>query len=127
MKPTGETPGAKAQSSTAARGPAEARPFQSGSELKRELMLTETSYSVLGARYQVLASVYLTFARYWCTICTVMDPSPTADATRLMEEWRVSPAANTPGMMLSKINGSRSSFQPLGRSPSLGRSAPVSR
>src|SRR5437660_12571340 len=55
--------------------------------------------------------LYFTFARYWCTICTVMDPSPTADATRLMEEWRVSPAANTPGMMLSKINGSRSSFQ----------------
>ena len=32
-----------------------------------------------------------------CTNWTAMDPSPTADATRLIEPDRTSPAANTPG------------------------------
>ncbi len=32
--------------------------------------------------------------------CTAIDPVPTADATRLMEPWRTSPAANTPGVLV---------------------------
>src|SRR5215204_2588929 len=39
------------------------------------------------------------------------DPSPTADATRLIEPWRTSPAANTPGTLVSRIRGLRASGQ----------------
>ena len=38
-----------------------------------------------------------------------IEPSPTADATRFTEPWRASPAANTPGMLVSSANGLRSS------------------
>jgi hypothetical protein len=34
-----------------------------------------------------------------------IDPSPTADATRLTEPLRTSPAANTPGRLVSSIIG----------------------
>ena len=34
-------------------------------------------------------------------------PSPTADATRLIEPLRTSPTANTPGRLVSSTNGSR--------------------
>ena len=34
-----------------------------------------------------------------------IDPSPTADATRLTEPLRTSPAANTPGRLVSGIIG----------------------
>ena len=30
-----------------------------------------------------------------------MEPSPTAEATRFTAPWRTSPAANTPGMLVS--------------------------
>src|SRR5207244_6904261 len=46
--------------------------------------------------------------RYWCTSCTAIDPSPTADATRLMDWSRTSPATNTPGRLVSSGKGSRS-------------------
>jgi hypothetical protein len=46
-------------------------------------------------------------ARYWWTNLTAMDPSPTAEATRLIEPLRASPAANTPGRLASKGYGSR--------------------
>ena len=59
-------------------------------------------------------------AKYWWASCTAMDPSPTAEATRFTEPWRTSPAANTPGMLVSSVNGPRSS----GHS-SAGTSAPV--
>jgi hypothetical protein len=36
-----------------------------------------------------------------------MDPSPTADATRLTEPLRTSPAANTPALLVSSIIGRR--------------------
>ncbi len=36
-----------------------------------------------------------------------MDPSPTAEATRLIEPWRTSPATNTPGTLVSSRSGSR--------------------
>ena len=38
-----------------------------------------------------------------------MEPSPTADATRFTEPCRTSPPANTPGMLVSRANGLRSS------------------
>jgi len=40
-----------------------------------------------------------------------MLPSPTPLDTRLMELWRTSPAANTPGRLVSNGNGGRSGFQ----------------
>src|SRR5439155_17422403 len=55
-----------------------------------------------------------TVSRYWWIILTVAEPSPTADATRLPEPWRTSPAANTPGTLVSNKNGSRISGQPRG-------------
>ena len=42
---------------------------------------------------------------------TLIEPSPTALATRLIERWRTSPATNTPGSVVSSRNGSRSSGQ----------------
>src|SRR3712207_7957143 len=38
-----------------------------------------------------------------------MAPSPTAEATRLIEPLRTSPAANTPGRLVSSRYGSRAS------------------
>lgn len=40
-------------------------------------------------------------ASVWWTAGTTIDPSPTADATRLMEPARTSPAAKMPGLLLS--------------------------
>ena len=34
-------------------------------------------------------------------------PPPTAEATRLTEPWRMSPAANTPGRLVSSSSGAR--------------------
>ena len=44
-----------------------------------------------------------------------MAPSPTAEATRLTDRWRTSPAANTPGMLVSSSSGGRRRGQPAGR------------
>src|SRR6516165_4328164 len=52
--------------------------------------------------------------KYSCISWIAVAPSPTADATRLTERERASPAANTPGMLVSKKKGSRSSLHPLG-------------
>ena len=41
------------------------------------------------------------------TKLTDFDPSPTADATRLTDPLRTSPAANTPGKLVSSRNGTR--------------------
>ena len=38
-----------------------------------------------------------------------MAPSPTAEATRFIESSRTSPAANTPGTLVSSANGTRGS------------------
>ena len=46
-------------------------------------------------------------ARTSWTNCTTMDPSPTAAATRLADPERTSPAANTPGRLVSSKNGGR--------------------
>jgi hypothetical protein len=58
----------------------------------------------------------LTSARCWWTNFTAIDPSPTAEDTRLIEPLRTSPAANTPGRFVSKGYGSRPS--PAQTSPS---------
>ena len=46
-------------------------------------------------------------------------PSPTAEATRLTDRCRTSPAANTPGTLVSSSSGGRFSGQPAGSSPGL--------
>src|SRR5438093_1100801 len=43
--------------------------------------------------------------RYSCTNLTAIAPSPTAEATRLIESDRTSPAANMPGRLVSSRNG----------------------
>ena len=53
-----------------------------------------------------------------------MAPSPTAEATRFIESRRTSPAANTPGTLVSSTNGGRSSGQ-AGPSLQVSRSGPV--
>ena len=50
-----------------------------------------------------------TVCRYWCTEKIAAEPSPTAAATRRLAPARTSPAAKTPGTLVSNINGSRSS------------------
>ena len=45
----------------------------------------------------------------WWTKATAIDPSPTADATRLMLPPRTSPTANTPGRLVSSRCGGRAS------------------
>ena len=42
-----------------------------------------------------------TVCRYWWTMLTVAEPSPTAAATRLPEPWRASPAQKMPGTLVS--------------------------
>src|SRR5438094_4127504 len=48
-----------------------------------------------------------TSLRYSCTNWTAIAPSPTAEATRLTESDRTSPAANTPARLVSSRNGCR--------------------
>src|SRR5215207_2386052 len=45
--------------------------------------------------------------RYSWTSRMAVAPSPTAAATRLTEPWRMSPAANTPGRLVSSSSGGR--------------------
>ena len=49
--------------------------------------------------------------KYSCTNWTAIAPSPTADATRLTDPDRTSPAANTPGRLVSSMNGGRRAVQ----------------
>src|SRR5215203_3934457 len=66
-----------------------------------------------------------TLLRYWWTNCTAIEPSPTADATRLTDRWRTSPAAKMPGTLVSRKKGSRSRCHPFGRRPPRTRLRPV--
>src|SRR5262249_55197752 len=68
-----------------------------------------------GSRSAPLVLLYISF-RYSCTNWTAIAPSPTAEATRLTEPERTSPAANTPGWLVSSRNGGRRKFQ-RGESP----------
>ena len=63
--------------------------------------------------------------KYSWTSWIAVAPSPTADATRLTERQRATPTANTPGMLVSKKKGSRSSLHPLGGWPERSKSRPV--
>jgi hypothetical protein len=45
--------------------------------------------------------------RYSCTNWTAIAPSPTAEATRFTDPERTSPAAKTPGRLVSNRNGGR--------------------
>src|SRR5438046_829180 len=47
---------------------------------------------------------HISFKYSW-TSWTAIAPSPTAEATRLTEPARTSPAANTPGWLVSNKNG----------------------
>src|SRR5215212_943744 len=67
----------------------------------------------------------LAWFRYLWTICMAMEPSPTAEATRLTDPHLTSPAANTPGTLVSRSIGERSRGHPLGGSPSGRRSLSV--
>ena len=49
--------------------------------------------------------------KYSCTNWTAIAPSPTAEATRLTDPDRTSPAANTPGRLVSSRNGCRRPVQ----------------
>ena len=42
-----------------------------------------------------------TRSRYWWINSMAIEPSPTAEATRLIEPWRTSPAAKMPGTFVS--------------------------
>jgi hypothetical protein len=53
-------------------------------------------------------------ARYSCTDRTAADPSPTADATRLVEPERRSPTANSPEKLVSYGSGRRPSVAQVG-------------
>lgn len=55
-------------------------------------------------------SFHISF-KYSCTNWTAIAPSPTDDATRLTEPDRTSPAANTPGWLVSRSNGCRLGLQ----------------
>ena len=46
-----------------------------------------------------------TSARRWWTNATAMDPSPMAAAQRLIDPLRTSPAANSPGRLVSRGKG----------------------
>src|SRR5262249_41133265 len=61
----------------------------------------------------------------WWTNDTAIDPSPTADATRLMLPPRASPTANTPGRLVSSRCGERASGQRPAARSSGDRSVPV--
>src|SRR5882757_4906560 len=56
---------------------------------------------------------------------TEIEPSPTAEATRLTLPQRTSPTANTPGSEVSSRWGERSSGHPAAARSSLVRSHPV--
>src|SRR6202044_2509332 len=63
-------------------------------------------------------------SRYRCTNITAIAPSPTAEATRLADSARTSPATNTPGALVSRWYGGLSSCQPY--SSCCSRSGPAS-
>ena len=53
---------------------------------------------------------YMSF-KYSCTNRTAIAPSPTAEATRFAEPDRTSPAAKTPGRLVSSRKGWRLAVQ----------------
>src|SRR5216683_6015481 len=55
-------------------------------------------------------TAYISFKNS-CTNWTAIAPSPTAEATRLTEPERTSPAAKTPGRLVSRRKGCRRAVQ----------------
>src|SRR6188508_293704 len=60
-----------------------------------------------------------------CTKETAIEPSPTADATRLMLPARTSPTANTPGRLVSSKYGARARGHFAPANSSCDKSPPV--
>ena len=79
----------------------------------------------IGRRERHRAGAAYRPARCWWTNWTAIEPSPTADAIRLTERERTSPAQKMPGTLVSSMNGSRASGQPGTRSPLRARPGPV--
>src|ERR1700682_5255153 len=66
-------------------------------------------------------------ARYACTKLTDMAPSPTAEAQRLTDPLRTSPAAKMPGRLVSRKYGGRPAARQMSpRRASAGIEVPVS-
>ena len=68
------------------------------------------SAKTVGRRWRVAAEAAAGIQRRVSVRCswmsrTAIAPSPTADATRLVEPARTSPAANTPGRLVSRRSG----------------------
>src|SRR5262249_22052046 len=76
-----------------------------------------------GDQWSLAKEFVHTVVKYSCTIEMAVLPSPTAAATRLREPMRTSPAAKTPGMLVSRSIGSRSSFHSGGSLPDSSLSA----
>ena len=91
-----------------------------------------TGYRVYQDRAGVIPSAARddTYTGRWmcaCTKLTAMDPSPTAEATRFAEPLRTSPAAKTPGRLVSSRKGDRAASRQRSRSVVPGGSpGPVS-
>jgi hypothetical protein len=83
-----------AATSTCSGQPA-AKPGPGGHQTHRSM-----TASTAGARLGAQAPGVL--ARRWWTDRTALEPSPTAAATRFIDPWRTSPAANTPASDVSK-------------------------
>ena len=97
---------------SARAGSAELLPVQPTGPVAKEWSRTDLP--------MISSTFYISF-RYSCTNWTAIDPSPTAEATRLTEPDRTSPAANTPGRLVSSRNGSR----PLAQCGDRARAGPV--
>src|SRR5438105_1002486 len=76
-----------------------------------------------GSRWHL--SLSYSCCRSRCTKEIAIDPSPTAEATRLTLPLRTSPTAKTPGRLVSNKYGVRASGQCAAASSSRERSGPV--
>src|SRR5262245_46483885 len=75
-------------------------------------------------QYEILICLHYSASARW-TNETAIDPSPTADATRLTLPQRTSPTANTPGSEVSSRYGERSLIHRAAARSSFVRSRPV--
>src|SRR5213592_1258975 len=108
---------------TCASGPSKAPSLTHSSHSRRVGCLTW----LMAFRCEQLSSaMFLLYsASTWCTNDTAIEPSPTADATRLIFPPRISPTANTPGRLVSRRYGGRLSGHLSFAKSSVVRSNPV--
>src|SRR5204863_8734135 len=85
-----------------------------------KLLVRELAEEVDGAQFGDRGVGHAS-ARYSWMSDTAIEPSPTAEATRLMERARTSPATNTPGTLVSSVRGSRWSGHPCSRASASAR------